>query len=139
MALEGKSSMSLLRRLIVAGAALAAIPSGAMAQAMTPMRGEVKSFADSFALRVYPANPYPHRIRIEVKVYDQDFREISGAQVTPRVFTLGGKSSRQVLVMIPFAGQRERKVRICTESVPFPGQTSRIRTQICGKYLGQRL
>ena len=61
--------------------ALPLLPSQAAAQAMSPMRGEVKSFSDSFALKVYPANPYEHRIRIEVKVYDQDFNPVE-AQVS---------------------------------------------------------
>ncbi len=121
--------------------ALALPPAGAAAQAMSPMRGEVKSFADSFALKVYPANPYEHRIRIEIKVYDQDFNPID-AQVSPANFTLAGRNSRPVNVIIPFAaGQTSRKVRVCTESIPFPGQskTTTIKAQICGKFLGQRV
>ncbi len=121
--------------------ALALLPLGAAAQAMSPMRGEVKSFADSFALKVYPANPYEHRIRIEVKVYDQDFNPID-AQVSPANFTLAGRNSRPVNVIIPFtAGQTSRKIRICTESIPFPGQskTTTIKAQICGKFLGERV
>lgn len=121
--------------------ALALLPSGAAAQAMSPMRGEVKSFTDSFALRVYPANPYEHRIRIEVKVYDQDFNPVK-AQVSPPEFTLAGRYSRPVNVIVPFVqGQKTRKVRVCTEAVPFPGQskTTTIKAQVCGKFLGERV
>ncbi len=122
--------------------ALALLPSQAAAQAMSPMRGEVKSFSDSFALRVFPANPYEHRIRVEVKVYDQNFNEVA-AMVSPANFTLAGRNSRPVSVIVPFeAGQATRKVRICTESVPFPGQnktTTTIKAQICGKFLGERV
>ena len=125
---------------LLAGALCAALlPSGAAAQAMSPMRAEVSSFTDSFAVRVYPANPYEHRIRIEVKVYDQNFREVKGAVVSPAVFTLGSRFSRPVTVMVPFDGVQKRKVRICTESIPFPGQTTRIKAQVCGKFLGERL
>ena len=123
------------------GCALAAFaaPSGASAQAMSPMRGQVKSFTDSFALRVYPANPYQHRIRIEVKVYDQDFRPVK-AMVSPATFTLGARYARPVTVMVPFKGQDSRKVRVCTESIPFPGQAkTRIKAQVCGKFLGTRV
>lgn len=124
---------------IFAGAiGLALLPSGAAAQAMSPMRAEVKSFTDNFAVRVYPANPYEHRIRIEVKVYDQDFNEVKGAMVSPAVFTLGARFARPVTVMVPFDGKAERKVRICTESIPFPGKTSQIKAQVCGKFRGLR-
>ena len=121
--------------------ALALLPQQAVAQAMSPMRGEVKSFADSFALKVYPANPYNHRIRMEVKVYDQNFHPVKGARVSPAEFTLGGRFARPVNVIVPFEGQSRRKVRVCTESIPFPGQskTTTIKAQVCGKFLGERI
>lgn len=108
------------------------------AQALSPMRGTVKSFSDQFAVRVFPANPYNHRIRIVVKVYDQNFRPVD-AKVSPSQFTLGGNTSRPVNVMIPFDGESERKVRVCAEAVPFPGKTSNIKAQICGKFMGQKV
>lgn len=117
--------------------AIAFTVSGAASQSMSPMRGQVRSFAESFAVRVYPSNPYQHRIRIDVRVYDQDFRPVS-ADVTPKSFMLGGQASRPVLVVVPFDGSAQRKVRICTESVPFPGEQTQIKAQICGKFLGQR-
>jgi hypothetical protein len=125
---------------ILAGALFLAIsPTEGNAQAMSPMRGEVRSFSDSFAVRVYPANPYEHRIKIEVKVYDQDFNPVN-AIVSPSSFTLGARFARPVTVMVPFDGQPERKVRICTESIPFPGQSStQIKAQVCGKFLGRHL
>lgn len=123
---------------IVAGACLLAFqPLAATAQALSPMRGEVTSYTDSFAVRVFPANPYDHRIRIEVKVYDQDFNPVN-AKVAPASFTLGGKLARPVNVLIPFDGAKQRKIRVCAESVPFPGKTSNIRAQVCGKFLGTR-
>jgi hypothetical protein len=51
---------------------------------------------------------------------------------------LGADASRPVLVVVPFDGAATRKVRICTESVPFPGEQTQIKAQICGKFLGQR-
>ena len=126
-------------RIIAGVTAFALSPSWAQAQAMSPMRAEVKSFTDSFAVRVYPANPYQHRIRIEVKVYDQDFREIKDAVASPARFTLGSRFARPVTVVVPFDGAKSRKVRICTEAIPFPGQTTRIKAQVCGKFLGNRL
>ena len=123
---------------VFAGALLLALtPSLASAQALSPMRGKIKSYTDNFAVRVFPANPYEHRIRIEVKVYDQDFNP-ADAKISPSVFTLGGRLARPVNVLIPFDGATERKVRVCAESLPLPGKTSNIKAQICGKFLGQR-
>lgn len=121
--------------------ALLLLPNEAAAQSMSPMRGQVKSFADAFALKVYPANPYDKRIRMEVKVYDQNFRPVKGARVSPAEFTLGGRFARPVNVIVPFDGQQKRKVRVCTEAIPFPGQktTTTIKAQICGKFLGERI
>lgn len=110
----------------------------ALGQSMSPMRGVVTSFTDAFAVRIYPANPYGHRIRVEVRVYDQDFAPVA-ARVQPPVFMLGGQASRPVLVIVSFEGAASRKVRICTESVPFPGQQTQIKAQICGKFLARRM
>jgi len=125
-------------RILVAGAVLANLAAApASAQSMSPMRGEVASFSDRFAVRVYPANPYGHRIKVSVRVYDQDFYPVD-ARVTPGDFMLGPEASRSVLVIVPFDGASARKVRICTESVPFPSEQTQIKAQICGKFLGQR-
>jgi len=125
------------KHLGLAGMALLSSIGAAHAQSMSPMRGEISSVSDAFAVRVNPANPYQHRIRVNVKVYDQNFMPVE-ARVTPDTFMLGGGATRQVLVIVPFDGNSERKVRICTESVPFPGQQTQIKAQICGKFFGQR-
>ena len=132
-----KLSSKIILGVIASAFTLSVLPTVADAQALSPMRGTVKSFTDAFAVRVFPANPYGHRIRIEIKVYDQDFHLVA-ARVSPPVFTLGGNTSRPVNVLIPFDGASERKIRVCAESVPFPGKTSNIKAQICGKFLGQR-
>lgn len=119
-------------------AVLAGLAGTANAQAMSPMRGEVKSFSDRFAVRVHPMNPYQHRIRVEVKVYDETFAPVKAA-VHPSEATLAPQGNRSVLVMIPFDGRMQRKVRICTEAVPFPGKTQRVRTQICGRFIASRM
>ncbi|CAM5465694.1 hypothetical protein ACFJIU_24755 [Mesorhizobium sp. UC74_2] len=119
-------------------ALLCVLPAAVSAQSMSPMRGEIMSFSNAFAVRVYPANPYKQRIKISVRVYDQDFYPVKDARVSPSEFMLGGDASRPVLVVVPFNGTTERKVRICTESIPFPNDQTQIRAQICGKFLGQR-
>lgn len=127
---------------LVAACAFAAVSASAApahAQAMTPMRGEVKSFTDKFALRVFPANPYPHRIQVEVKVYDETFAPIPTAQVMPATTTLAPQDNRSVMVMVPFDGQTERRVRVCTESVPYTDKSARVRTQVCGRFIATRV
>ncbi|MDX2290510.1 MAG: hypothetical protein NW217_17045 [Hyphomicrobiaceae bacterium] len=105
---------------------------------MTPMRGQVKSFTDQFVVRVFPGNPYKHRIKVDVKVYDETFAPID-AKVAPAATTLAPEDNRGVLVVVPFEGRRERKVRICTESIPFNTQATRLRTQVCGRFIAYRL
>ncbi|WP_048646521.1 hypothetical protein [Nitratireductor soli] len=106
-------------------------------QSMTPMRGEVTSFTDEFAVRIYSRNPYNHRVKVAVRVYDSDFKPIE-ARVSPSEMLLGGNASRPVLVVVGFEGERERRVRICTESVPFPNQEVRVKGQVCGKFIARR-
>lgn len=128
-----------MRKVGTLAAALAIVlpPIAATGQSMTPMRGEVRSFTDAFAVRVFPGNPYDQRIRVEIHVYDQDFQPVD-AKITPSNFVLAGQASRPVLVVVPFDGATERKVRICTESIPFPSEQTQIRAQICGKFFGHR-
>ncbi|MCB1506995.1 MAG: hypothetical protein KDJ47_18675 [Hyphomicrobiaceae bacterium] len=110
----------------------------AVAQSLTPMRGELVSTTDSFALRLFAGNPYHHRMRVEFRVYDADFAPVR-ADVRPAIRMLGGGGKAGVLVIVPFEGARERRVRVCVESIPFPQQTTRVRTQICGKFLARRV
>ncbi|TPM31942.1 hypothetical protein [Mesorhizobium sp. B2-3-4] len=123
---------------ILATALAVGLPTiAAEAQSMSPMRGEVNSFTDVFAVRVFPANPYDQKIKVEIHVYDQDFQPVN-ARIAPGTFQLAAQASRPVLVVVPFDGAAERKVRICTESIPFPNQQTQIRAQICGKFFGHR-
>lgn len=114
------------------------ITSPVAAQSLVPMRGEVRSVTDAFAVRVYPSNPYKRPIRVEIHVYDQDFVPITNARISISSMMLASDASRPVIVAIPFSGQDERKVRICAESIPFPETQAKMRSQICGKFLGTR-
>lgn len=77
------------RTAIIAAVGLAtALSLPASAQSLSPMRQVVTSFTDEFAIRVFPKNPYRHRIRMEVRVYDQNFRLIP-AHVSPKVMLMG--------------------------------------------------
>lgn len=135
VAAEG-AQRALLTVVLVLAAALT-LANGSAAQSLTPMRGEITSFSDRFAVRVYPANPYHHRIRIEVRVYDEAFAPVE-AEVLPPAATLAPSDFRSVLVLVPFDGRSERKIRICAESVPFDAAATRLRTQVCGRFLAHR-
>lgn len=124
-------SILALATLLVAG--------GAKGQSLTPLRGEVRSVSDAFAVRVFPSNPYDRPIRVEVHVYDQDFMPISNVRVSASPLMLAPEASRPVIVMVPFEGRATRKVRVCAESIPFPNSQTQVRAQICGKFLGKRL
>lgn len=105
----------------------------ALPQSLEPMRGTVSSFAESFAVQVYPGNPYKHPIKLDVRVYDQSLMPIE-ARVFPSSFVIGAGEKRRVLVVIPFSGQADRRVKVCVESLPNPLLYARIRTQICAKF-----
>ncbi|MGD9783365.1 MAG: hypothetical protein AB7E80_03360 [Hyphomicrobiaceae bacterium] len=131
--------VSLQLGLAAIASAMAVAPAApAWAQAMSPMRGEVKSFSDQFAVRVFPMNPYQHRIKVEVRVYDETFAPVRAA-VHPAETMLAPNGNRSVLVMVPFDGKTQRKVRVCTEAVPLQNKTQRVRTQICGRFIATRL
>ncbi len=121
-----------------AAAFLTGTAGAAPAQALTPMRGEVKSFTDQFAIRVFPANPYQRRIKVEVKVYDETFAPIA-ALVLPQAAMLAPQDNRSVMVLVPFDGKTVRRVRICAESIPFENKSTRLRTQVCGRFLATRV
>lgn len=117
---------------------LAAVGSKGAAQSMTPMRGEISSFEEEFTVRVFPYNPYPHSIRVAIKAYDQDFRPIE-ADVMPPEMVIDSMSSRSAIVSVGFKNKKVRRIRICTESVPFPGLHASIKAQICGRFIAHRI
>lgn len=129
-----------LKVLASAGMAVVALTSvsAASAQGLSPMRAEVKSFSDQFAVRVFPMNPYEQRIKVQIKVYDDTFQPVA-ANVIPAEAILASQDSRSVMVVVPFEGASQRRVRICAESIPFATATTKLRTQVCGKFFAQRL
>lgn len=126
----------------LAAAAAGMVPGTAAAQSLTPMRGEIRSMTEQFAVRVHPGNPYNRRIRVDVRVYDEKFREIPGAVALPAFALIAPQDQRSVMVMVPFDGHSERKVRVCAESVPHAAVgtiTQQVKAQVCGKFLARRL
>lgn len=108
----------------------------AQAQSVTPMRGVSKSFTDVFAVRLTVGNPYQKPVEFDVRVYDENFAPVD-AFVSPQVLRIGARTTRQVTVRIPFLGQGQRKVRVCAEGLFGKDNKSLVRTQVCGRFLGQ--
>lgn len=117
---------------------LLASVTGVAAQSLSPMRAQVTSIADQFAIRVYPGNPYNKRVKINIKVYDHNFQEIR-AIIQPRDLYLAAGQRRSVTVIIPFEGRFSRKIRICAETTPYLQNQARLRGQVCGRYFGRRV
>ena len=118
-------------------AAAVQTPEPASAQALTPMRGQVTSFGEEFALRVVARNPFPGRLGVVMRAYDHEFRPIS-ARFSRSRFVLGGGKVRRVTALIPFEGRPVRFVRVCAEAVAVRDETQNIRTRVCGKFRAQR-
>lgn len=108
----------------------------AQAQSVTPMRGVSKSFTDVFAVRLTVGNPYQKPVEFDVRVYDENFAPVD-AFVSPQVLRIGARATRQVTVRVPFLGQGQRKVRVCAEGLFGKDNKSLVRTQVCGRFLGQ--
>jgi hypothetical protein len=119
-------------------ATLAAMNAASFAQSVTPMRGQARSFADSFAIRIIVGNPYKNKQVFSVRVYDDKFYPVE-AQVTFSEVTIPAEGSKSVVVMVPFDGMTVRKVRVCAEGMFGKANEQRLRTQVCGKYLGTRV
>ena len=127
-----------MNKLALALAVLVATPSASLCQSVTPMRGTSRSVVETFAVRIVVGNPYPQQQTFAVKVYDDKFFPIA-AEVSLPFLKLPAQGSRTVLVMVPFDGMQNRKVRICAEGLFGTAESSKLRTQVCGKFLATHI
>lgn len=114
----------------------------AEAQSLAPMRGQVVSYADRFALRLHPGNPYDKGMTMSMAVYDEAYRPIRAA-VFPERQVIGPGGNGSVTVVVPFDGTRERRVRVCARAHPLavpggPSGRANIVTEVCGRYRAVR-
>ena len=119
-------------------AGLVAMNAASLAQSVTPMRGEARSFAEDFAIRIVVGNPYQNKQMFAVRVYDDKFYPVE-AQVTYSEVTIPASGSKSVVVVVPFEGMTTRRVRVCAEGMFGKENEQRLRTQVCGKYQGTRV
>lgn len=100
------------------------------------MRGVSRSFDEQFAVRIVVGNPYTSLQDFAVRVYDQNFETVE-AKVSRPIVRVPPGDTRSVTVIVAFDGAVNRKVRVCAEGL-FPGENNTaIRTQVCGRFLGQ--
>ena len=114
-------------------AGLVAMSAASLAQSVTPMRGEPRSVADNFAIRILVGNPYPQKQTFAVQVYDDKFFPVEATISIPKV-TIPGMGSRSVVVVVPFDGMPTRRIRICAEGIFGTDGGPKLRTQVCGKF-----
>lgn len=110
----------------------------AHAQQLVFKSGKLVTFADQVSLIVEPRNTFNRKARMQVRVYDHNFKLIK-AKVTPREFSLPRGGARNVRVIVPFLGQSQKRFRICTERVPDKGATQQVRTRVCGRFYASRV
>ncbi len=128
---------------LVAGAIalLAAAPSGA--QSLSPMRREIVSFEDRFALRLIAGNPNARAQIIAVRVFDLDWNELDDVWVSRPEADVAAGGRVDLIVIAPFHEANVRELRICAETAPRPfgasGLGAQVRGQVCGRYRARRV
>lgn len=122
-------------------------PAQTLSQTMGPMTQKIVSSTDRFSVRIYTSNPYPKDMRLRIRAYDQNYKLIK-AHISNRDYILPKGGKQDVLVTIPFEGSNAKKVRICAARIPIKQNSKtqgskskdinsiKIRTRVCGRYLG---
>lgn len=131
-------------RLISAALVLALLAGApAAAQSLSPMRREIVSFENRFALRVMAGNPNGRSQTIAVRVFDLDWNELNDVWVSRPATDVPPGGRVDVIVIAPFHDQIVRDVRICAEAAPAlsagAGAGARVRGQVCGLFRARRV
>ena len=112
----------------------------AEAQSLAPMRKDIVSFADRFAIRLTANNPYRDPISSEFKVYEEDWTPAKGVRVTPDRAYLSAKGHTPIFIVGDFEGDLARTILICHETIiPNFVAHQKLRGQVCGRYRAQQL
>ncbi len=93
---------------------------------------------DEFAVRLTVGNPYNKAVTFNVLAFDENYEPVD-AIIVPSKLRIGSRDTKQIVVRFPFEGKPMRKVRVCAEGLFSQNNNTAIRTQVCGRYLGQRL
>lgn len=110
----------------------------ATAQQMSVKSGKLITVDDRVSLVVEPRNTFNKPVKLQVRVYDHNFKLIK-AKVSPREFKIRSGGTRNVRVTVPFLGETKKRFRICTERIPESNNTQQIRTRVCGRFYATRV
>jgi len=106
---------------------------GVWAQALSPMKLQVTTYSDLFALRLKAYNPYESAQRFTVRIFNEDGGLAQGVTVTAPVISLppGETAGFYVWGESPVG----RRILVCLTSQYFTtGQGAQMRGEVCGKY-----
>ena len=123
---------------LIATLALMGSGQASFSQSVTPMRAVANSMTDEFAIRLTVGNPYNKAVTFNVLAFDENYEPVE-AIIVPSKLRVGSRDTKQVVVRFSFLGEPKRKVRVCAEGLFSQNNNTAIRTQVCGRYLGQRL
>ncbi len=115
-----------------------AVTNTTFAQQMSVKSGKLVTFADHVSLVVEPKNTFNQKSKMQVRVYDHNFKLIK-ARVSPKEFNLPSGGIRNVRVVVPFLGATQKRFRICTERIPTTQTRQQVRTRVCGRFYATRV
>lgn len=130
-------------RLVSGTLALLALAAPAGAQSLSPMRRELVSFEERFAVRLAAGNPSESPQTLAMRVFDEDWVEIADAWVSRPLAEVAPGGRVEIIVIAPFLDGPRRSIRVCAEgapsAVPRLAGSAQVRGRVCGFYRAQRV
>ncbi|MEM9422772.1 MAG: hypothetical protein AAF986_09750 [Pseudomonadota bacterium] len=111
-----------------------ALPTGSVAQSLSPMKSDVVTFGDKGSVRVHLRNPYVSARRFNMDVFDVHWRPVENVILSSRNLSLAPGASTSVFVVAPLDGERSREFYVCATSRAYRGGGAGVKGQVCGKY-----
>jgi hypothetical protein len=106
---------------------------GAWAQALSPMKGDVTTYTDRFALNLKAYNPYATAQRFTVRILNEDRGPARGVTATTPVIVVPPGEAAGFYVWGESPG--DRRILVCLMSDYFAtGEGAKMRGEVCGKY-----
>lgn len=110
------------------------LASQAAAQSLSPMKGNVVTFAEKGAVRLKLRNPYYDARRFTVDAFTLEGKPLADILLSTRALSLAPGAETSVLVVAPLEGQPQRSIYVCATSMPYYSRGNGLRGQVCGKY-----
>lgn len=110
---------------------LSLINVSANAQALTPMRDEIATYTDRFALRLEAINPYDTPQQFSIAVYDKDFEPTVAVALSKEIIVPPGERASFLVL----GSAHHDQIYVCVGASPMRGRAgAQIRGEVCGKY-----